>query len=527
MMQHILALFVCFVCGVVLAFYTTTPLVSWVIALIMCAVLTFSWPKKYPTTRLVLFGTLCIAFGGCVTEYRAQGIHPSCDDVPVSYQGRVISYAEEAGSKVAFSFLGENDCAYHVILLTPRPIHIGDTIVLTGIKKKERTFWASQYLQYMYKNNGTLFVRSVHVHGQGYSAFSLLERIRETITASVSSFSVDSRGLFLGVVLGEKNALSFDTKQMFVLSGLIHIVVLSGQNLSYIGLLFWKSARRVGFKFGLGIGVMATILYVCIGGGEPPSLRAGCMVLLVFLAYAWRMYPHGPRVFWFSVCVLLSLSPALLLNMSFLFSCLAMIGMLYISPLVEYWMLQKGMSPISAGYLAPIVGVQAFLLPLIVLMSEHITPYALVANICVLFVVPFVGMLSLLHVCLFLFAPGFICVISQGALEYVLGYIMAIAKSVSMFPYASVHFSIDPLWVWVWYGGCGVLCFFSWKNKWVTPLSVFALREERRQEARGIVPWFHDDTQIPLRYSIDSGIVHLENMPGTQHEEQIPDIQWK
>ncbi len=515
-----------FALGIACSVLFRLPMMSAAVSTFLLCLTWLFWSKAYPTTKHALLVLLCFSFGVFYAGYRIQQVFAhECTPLQSPYNGVILSYPELSARGMTFSFLGEDQCAYIVVLANPTPVSIGDRVSLLGVKHQPPHTQHLRMIQYIHVSSGALYVRSVESLVQAARVFSVLDSIRMYISKSVEGLSSRARGLFLGMMLGEKQALSYDIQQTFVLSGLIHIVVLSGQNLSFMGILFWKGARRFGFVFGLSVGIIATLLYVCIGGAEPPSLRAGLMAVLLFVAYGCTKYPHGPRLLWMSVAFMLILSPLLLTNMSFLLSCLAMVAIFYAVPIVEHWMLRKKWPVALIPYLAPIVAVQVFLLPLLVLLGGAVTPYAFLANILVLCLTPVVALVSLFHILVFTLHPLLAEWSTNILLESLLGYILSIARAVSVFPYVSISVSIPAAVVWVWYGICAIYFYRIWKTKTITPLSIFTLREDRVCEERGVVPWFHDSTETFPPIAICPGqCVRVSSVSDRQNQERAPII---
>jgi len=136
-------------------------------------------------------------------------------------------------------------------------------------------------------------------------------------------------GLLSGIVLGAKSQLPSDFSQQLKVAGVLHVVVASGYNLTVVSQapveeLAWFLGRRGAIV----LGSVLIWLYVLITGGEPPIVRAGLMISMVYLAQFLGKKFDALRVFLWTVWAMLMVSPGLLESISFQLSAAAMGGML-------------------------------------------------------------------------------------------------------------------------------------------------------------------------------------------------------
>lgn len=106
-----------------------------------------------------------------------------------------------------------------------------------------------------------------------------LDEIRGAIAKTlVRSAPGDAGALLAGIVVGDDSMLSADAMDAFERTGTLHVVAISGSNLTLlISILFllsaWSRRRRV-----LEVVALTAIWgYVLVGGSGPPTLRAGML----------------------------------------------------------------------------------------------------------------------------------------------------------------------------------------------------------------------------------------------------------
>jgi competence protein ComEC len=80
-----------------------------------------------------------------------------------------------------------------------------------------------------------------------------------------------------GVSLGDTNFFAKDTKQVFINSGLIHLMVLSGTNVTIIIGAIWFLLRRFSVRSRLFFALSFIWIFIFMTGFNPPAVRAGIM----------------------------------------------------------------------------------------------------------------------------------------------------------------------------------------------------------------------------------------------------------
>lgn len=86
----------------------------------------------------------------------------------------------------------------------------------------------------------------------------------------------DSGALLAGLVVGDDSLLSDETMDDFETTGTLHVVAISGSNLTLlISMLLIASAWSTRRRMTDMLGMAAIWMYVLVGGAGPPTLRAG------------------------------------------------------------------------------------------------------------------------------------------------------------------------------------------------------------------------------------------------------------
>jgi competence protein ComEC len=219
----------------------------------------------------------------------------------------------------------------------------------------------------------------------------------QSLTEEQERLSVEGEnGILQAMILGDKTALSPELQESFRLSGLYHLLVVSGGNVWILVGFFLILSKLLRIRsqprlFGV-IGLI--FLYALLTGFEPPVVRASIMVTLFFLA---TLFDRNTDPFYslvVSAMILLFMDPTSLFEASFQLTIMATAAILY-----TYRVFPKNSVPESLNSQDSLWGkVKAFFMgitlstlfvevataPLIVYYFNHVYPYGLLANILAL-----------------------------------------------------------------------------------------------------------------------------------------------
>lgn len=152
-------------------------------------------------------------------------------------------------------------------------------------------------------------------------------------------FPEKEASIMTAMLLGDKQELDKGTKTLYMESGIIHILSISGLHITMIGMGIYKLLRRIGVpvKLSACVGTIILIVYGVLTGMSVSACRAIGMYLLRMLALvAGRTYDMLTALGVLAV-VLVVQNPAQLGNAGFLlsFGSILGVGMLYPAILPE------------------------------------------------------------------------------------------------------------------------------------------------------------------------------------------------
>ncbi len=167
---------------------------------------------------------------------------------------------------------------------------------------------------------------------------NMLERWRMLLTARIASaLPRDEAALVTGILYGEKQ-LSKEQHDLFRSAGLLHIVAVSGSNVTIVVQVLALLVAHIGLRRRYNFVLTSIVLLLFCGfvGFSPSVTRAALMGWLVLVAREVGRISQPFRLLLVSAVILLIINPwQLVYDAGFALSFLAMWGLLSWTPLIE------------------------------------------------------------------------------------------------------------------------------------------------------------------------------------------------
>ncbi|MFM7088534.1 MAG: ComEC/Rec2 family competence protein [Candidatus Paceibacterota bacterium] len=361
-------------------------------------------------------------------------------------------------------------------------VEYGDEVEVTGTLKKAVNFVTDQgkefdYVNYLKKDNVLYTVSFAKVevlskdHGNVVKRYLFkvknffLDRINLAIPPPESH-------LLAGLVLGEKSNFSQELNHAFIKTGTIHIVALSGYNVTIVAEWIMSLFAFLGAS-SIYFGMFGIFLFVLMTGGASTGIRAGIMAVLALLARkTGRMYDAGRGLVLAGVIMIIWNPMILIYDVSFQLSFLATFFVIYITPRTLkyfYW------APERFG-IRDIVNVTTtvylFMLPFILYKMGNLSLVALPANFLILPFIPITMLLGFLTGFVGMIAP-IVSLLPGYITSKLLGYELFIIEQFARVPFASLTISRFPLILVLL-----IYAWFAYKLFWQDIKNIFKNKEE-------------------------------------------------
>lgn len=192
--------------------------------------------------------------------------------------------------------------------------------------------------------------------GEGYKNPFLLqvEDWRDHIRTFLESEAPPlSAGIFKALVLGEQGDIPEEVKEQFIITGIAHLLAISGDHLGIIALLsfsliLWILKRSTSLllsidvkKWAAGLTLPCLFLYTFVAGGGISVIRATIMVILFFLSILFSQGRNLLYTLILAAFLILLFSPPSLFGVSFQLSFVAVFCILVGVPRLLNFLRQK------------------------------------------------------------------------------------------------------------------------------------------------------------------------------------------
>lgn len=334
-------------------------------------------------------------------------------------------------------------------------LRYGDRVRATGRLEKPKRVQSEDsrdfdYPAYLAKEG--IYYQSFRPHlekissGNGNLVKSALFRLKNSFIQNVERVIPEPHAALLaGLVVGAKHSLGAKLLDDFRRAGVIHIVVLSGYNITIVAKAVMKFFSFLPRSAGQLSGALGIVLFAIMTGGSATVVRSSIMALLVILAEATgRTYRIKRALLLAGFFMILQNPKILAFDSSFQLSFLSTLALIYVSPRIEKYFRfvpeRFGLREVVTATVAT----QVFVLPMLLYKMGEVSLVALPVNLLVLAVIPatmFFGFLA--------GAVGFASALLSLPFAYgayaLLAYELGIVEWFAALPFASVSVAHFPL----------------------------------------------------------------------------------
>jgi competence protein ComEC len=143
--------------------------------------------------------------------------------------------------------------------------------------------------------------------------------------------------LLSAILLGERENLPRETKDMFVKTGTIHILAISGLHVGLLALIVLACLRflRLGRRMSIIMTVFILIGYAALSGGRPSVVRATVMAVIVFAGLLINRELKIYNCLGLAALAILLFNPLYLFDAGFILSFVSVISIACFTPKIE------------------------------------------------------------------------------------------------------------------------------------------------------------------------------------------------
>lgn len=166
----------------------------------------------------------------------------------------------------------------------------------------------------------------------------IIERLEKLCSDNKGIFSIinNKNGIIGAIILGDKTDLDSDIKELYSMSGIAHILAISGLHISFIGMAIYRLLRRrFRFLFSAAVSIPVVLSFGIMSGFGISTIRAIIMFILKIIGEVLGRKYDAITAISLAGLVLLVQNPFVVCNSGFQMSFGAIIAIVLILPIVE------------------------------------------------------------------------------------------------------------------------------------------------------------------------------------------------
>jgi competence protein ComEC len=328
----------------------------------------------------------------------------------------------------------------------------GDRVKISGKLEEPGEFDGFSYSDYLsrYGVYSVMYHPRVEVIGKGegsmfwramsYLQNAFIQRINKILPEPHASFEA-------GLLVGARKGIPDDLIAKFNITGLTHIIAISGYNITIIIVFVMWVLRRLPRKIGFMIAVISIIIFTLFVGASPAVVRASIMGILGLIALNYGRQNNINITVLFTAFFMVFWNPKILWwDAGFQLSFAAVLGLIYVSPVFSRYAEKL---PEAFGIREAILmtlSAQVMALPIIIYSFGRLSLIAPISNLFVVFAIPPAMLFGFLAV-IFSFVSGGVSLIFGYITWGILTYIIKIIEFMAGIPYASINIPGCGLWI--------------------------------------------------------------------------------
>ena len=199
-------------------------------------------------------------------------------------------------------------------------VNEGDMLVGKFIVDKEKS---KPFFKPVYKNVSKIAVYKVPV-------ISKILQFRKNISDYIFFSSGGKITVAQALILGDKTYISDDLKDAYTISGLFHLLSMSGSHVAIVTAIFLTTLLFLPIKIRFIFASFGALFLILLGGFNITVIRASIFASIIMLAYVFDIKVNSKKFILFIAGLFLLVSPLSMQDISFLMSFGAVFGIIYL-----------------------------------------------------------------------------------------------------------------------------------------------------------------------------------------------------
>lgn len=429
------------------------------------------WKLLRPVAAVALGLTVGV---GWLFGYNAMHLHNARkmdgQIVPLTAVASDYSYETAYGAAVE-GRVRLDGTQYAAILYLPRNMSVkpGDTI--EGTFRLRYTPGGLENATY-HRGNGVFLL----AYPTGWVSISEVEQIpirfcpavlRKNLIGIINDcFPADTAFFARALLLGDGTDVDYETSTAFKVSGISHIIAVSGLHVSILFSVIYLFTGKRRILTAL-IGIPIVLLFAAVAGFCPSITRASLMQILMMLALLFDKEYDPATALSFACLVMLAVNPMVITSVSFQLSVGCMAGIFLFSGRIRAWMENfrfwrkwKGKSPkmrfrtwLCSG-ISVTLSAMFFTTPLVACYFGAVSLIGILTNLLTLWVITFI-FYGIMAVCLLATFWQWGGAALAWLISWPIRYVLIVAKCLAGFPLAAIY--TQSIYIVFWLVLCYIL----------------------------------------------------------------------
>lgn len=220
--------------------------------------------------------------------------------------------------------------------------------------------------------------------------------IRDTFAGNVrASISEPAASLGIGYLLGQKSALPAELIDALKITGLTHIVVASGYNLTILVRVGKRLFEKISKYLVAASGLALIVGFIAITGLSPSMSRAGLVAGLALWAWYYGRKFHPVTLLGAVAAVTVLVNPSYVWgDLGWLLSFAAFAGVMIVAPIATAYLYGNEKVPFVGQLLVETIAAQVATLPIMIMAFQQFSIIAPLANLLILPIIPVIMLLT-------------------------------------------------------------------------------------------------------------------------------------
>ena len=285
------------------------------------------------------------------------------------------------------------------------PRAYGDQVEVTGELETPPVLDEFSYKEYLARQGIYSIMQYPEINcvaeDQGNLFYAALYGMRARARDVIASIMPEPEAsLLTGILLGIESSIDDETLDAFTATGTIHIIVISGFNLSLLAGLFIRLGNKLFHRYrACLVALIGVAVYTLFVGAGTPVIRAAIMVSVSLLAYLVGRPYDASNAMAGAILIMTILNPMAPWDVSFQLSIAATLGLIALTPALTGPMETRLAQSLPQDRASPVRGLvgelllatlaaQLATLPIIVYHFQRLSLISLLTNMLILPIQP-------------------------------------------------------------------------------------------------------------------------------------------